>query len=335
MDFEALDWPRLERLRALFLGEQFEPGPYWREAEDLAVYEVTLGERIGWKWDAVLRELKARGWQPPAGCALWDWGCGSGVAGRRVLAAWPGAFSGICVTDHSPVATQYALRRFQEQWPELHGCSESPAGETPYVLCVSHVWNELTPADREELKRTAAQAQAVLWVEPGVHSVARDLQAVRGFLMEAGGQRVVAPCTHQQACGLLSAGNERHWCHHFADPPPEIFANSDWVRFGHRAGIDLRALPYAFLVTESATAVPVGPTPAGLQRLLGKPRVYKGFARPLFCGAAGVRELEVFRRTAPAIYKAWLKERGGDLYEVSADPKKPHRAAVITEWKPG
>ena len=336
MTFEALDWRRLDRLRALFLNGQFEGESYWRDATDLAQYDLTLGERIGWKWDAVLRELKLRGWSPPAGAELWDWGCGSGVAGRRVLGAWPESFSRLRLTDHSRLAMEYAADRAKAARPGLDVLAEarSETESNSYVLCVSHVWNELPADAAAALRRVAAQAAAVLWVEPGIHSVARGLQAVREDLVTGAGHRVVAPCTHQAACGLLAAGNERHWCHHFADPPPEIFANSDWVRFGQRAGVDLRALPYAFLVTDRLREAARSSEPPDLQRVLGSPRVYKGFARVLFCGAAGVAELDVQQRSAPAIYKAWSKERGGDFYQVTPDPQRPDRAASVAAWPP-
>lgn len=334
MDFESLDWARLGRLRSLFLGGRFDVGAYWRDEADLAVYDTTFGERIGWKWDAVLRELAMRGWQPPAGCVLWDWGCGSGVAGRRLLGAWGDRFSSLRVTDHSPLASEFAARRAAASFPHMP-VSGSPFGESeaaPYVLCVSHVWNELLPESQEMLRRAMAAARAVVWVEPGTHAVARALQGVRDHLTGVAGHRVLAPCTHQKACGLLRPGNEAHWCHHFADPPPEIFANSDWVRFGQRAGVDLRALPYAFLVTERAAGPGDECEPPDLKRVLGSPKVFKGQARALFCGAEGVEELEVPQRVAPAVYKAWGKGRGGELYRTEVDPARPGRVRRITPW---
>src|ERR1035438_7840636 len=33
-------------------------------------------------------------------------------------------------------------------------------------------------------------------------------------------------------------------------PPPAIFADSSWVKFGKRAGIDLRSLPYSFIALD-------------------------------------------------------------------------------------
>jgi hypothetical protein len=122
---------------------------------------------------------------------------------------------------------------------------------------------------------------------------------------------------------MFSADHERDWCHFFAPPPSEIFADSNWVKFGQRAGIDLRSLPYSFLVMDrkpvgsvlaptSATPNQVAasgdptadPTAPQLSRLLGEPRHYKGYAKVFACAAAGVAELMLQKRDAPELFKA-------------------------------
>ena len=47
----------LDRLRARFLDGSNAGGGYWRSEAELALYDTTFAERIGWKWDAVLAEL--------------------------------------------------------------------------------------------------------------------------------------------------------------------------------------------------------------------------------------------------------------------------------------
>ena len=61
MNWTALDWKTLDRLREGFLSGSAAKGPYWKSRDDLAHYDATYAERIGWKWDAVLAELRARG----------------------------------------------------------------------------------------------------------------------------------------------------------------------------------------------------------------------------------------------------------------------------------
>jgi ribosomal protein RSM22 (predicted rRNA methylase) len=110
----------------------------------------------------------------------------------------------------------------------------------------------------------------------------------------------IAPCTHQNACGVLAPGNERHWCHFFASPAANIYADSEWVKFGQRAGIDLRSLPYSFLVLDRRPS----PTPPGYSRIVGEPRHYKGYAKLYNCDAGGVTDLMLQKRDAPVLFKA-------------------------------
>lgn len=305
MNWSELDWDALERLRDGFLSGRAAQGPYWTSRTDLANYDLTYGERIGWKWDAVLSELKARRWSPPPGTLL-DWGCGSGVAGRRVLRAFgTQRFDTLEVWDHSSLARDFARDAACGEFPALpvaiHDGS-SPAG----TLVLSHVLNELSPEARRGLLALIRQASAVIWVEPGTHAVSRDLIGLRETLRDE--FRVVAPCTHSASCGLLAVGNERHWCHAFAPPPANIYADSQWVKFGQRAGIDLRSLPYSFLVLERTAATPTAPE---VSRIIGDPRHFKGYAKLLSCDASGVTELTLQKRAAPELFKQ-LK-RGVDL----------------------
>src|SRR3954468_24974046 len=107
MDWTDLDWPALDRLRDRFL-QNAATAAYWQSASDLASYDFTFGERIGWKWDHVLRELRQRGWRPNSR-AVFDWGCGSGVAARRVIDCFGAdTFESLLVWDHSPLATDFA-----------------------------------------------------------------------------------------------------------------------------------------------------------------------------------------------------------------------------------
>jgi hypothetical protein len=348
MNWESLDWEVLDRLRETFLTDAKSAGPYWHTLTDLECYDLTYGERIGWKWDAVLRELRQRGWAPfdssghrePASIgeqwsalaptraermevdplhpkpALLDWGCGSGIAGRRVLEFFGAQnFSRLLVHDHSALAMDYAEHTARKQFPTLvveRASMRDLRGDAPIgVLAVSHVLNELDDNARAELGVLIARAQNVLWVEPGTPEVSRALIDWRERWREV--FRVAAPCPHQAACGVLTPENFRHWCHHFASPPPEIFADSNWVRFGQRAGIDLRALPYSFLVLERKSAAAVC-WPADISRILGDPRVYKGYVKIYNCSAAGVEELTLQQRVDKALFKSLKRASGPLLY---------------------
>ncbi len=304
MNLESLDWEVLDRLRETFLTDAKSAGPYWHTITDLEAYNLTYGERIGWKWDAVLTELSRRGWEPPVGATLLDWGCGSGVAGRRVLNAFgPANFTRLLVHDHSELAIDFAEHHGRKQFPRLDVVRADVRflrGNEPIgVLVLSHVLNELDDNARAELTELCSRAQTILWVEPGTHEVSRALGGWREKL-RATGLQAVAPCPHQAACGILAAGNERHWCHFFASPPTGLYADSAWVKFGQRAGIDLRSLPYSFLALDRR---PIA-RPAGLSRIIGAPRLYKGYAKVFNCDAGGVVELMLQKRDAPDLFKA-------------------------------
>jgi hypothetical protein len=309
MDSAQLDWTALGRLREIFLRGVPATVPYWHGTGDLAAYDATFGERIGWKWDAALGELQRRGWRPDGSRGrptVLDWGCGSGVAGRRVVAAFGAEnFSALRVWDHSAVAREFTTARARKAFPGLEVTEFSDDGAAPVgVLVLSHVLNELTPVARETLLALIRRADAVLWVEPGARAVSRELGALREQLR--GKFALVAPCPHADACGALAPGNERHWCHFFAPPPAGLQANGHWVRFAQRAGIDLRSLPYAWLALERPVHAP--PVPAGLSRVIGRAEMFKGFARVLSCSATGLEELELQKRADPALFRQLARE---------------------------
>ena len=302
-----IDWSALERLRAAFLAGSAGLNDYWQSEQDLASYDATFAQRIGWKWDSVLLELQWRGWQPPAGDWL-DWGCGSGIASRALLDLFGGPpGTKLWVHDRSALATGFALQRAQAKYAGLEAGSGIP--QEPALTLLSHVLTELSPEQTELLlSQVVTRSTTVIWVEPGTYEASYALIAVRERLRAH--FNVVAPCTHPHGCGMLTAGNEPHWCHHFATPPPEVFTDGDWARFARLVGVDLRALPVSFLVLDRRAAPPL---PAGARRVLGRPRVYKGFARLLGCAEAGVSEYELSKRRLPDEFRRIRKDEGDSL----------------------
>ena len=299
MTWDELDWSILDRLRQGFLSGTAAHGPYWRTPEDLAHYDFTFAERIGWKWDHVLRELEQRGWSPPRGVLL-DWGCGSGVAHRRVQAQWPTAITALQVMDHSLLAENFSLGRIVQTAPQLSAQSWD-RNTAVTTLVISHVLTELDEDSAADLMATICAAQAVIWIEPGTSEVAQQLVEWREKLRD--NFRFVYPCPHQGVCGMRTPENARHWCHHFAAPPPEVGADSNWVKFGQRAKIDLRSLPYSALVMERAERAVSPPTSEQLGRIIGRPSVAKPYTRFLGCDADSVQTLELPKRLSPTLAK--------------------------------
>lgn len=300
MDWQTLNWTALEKLRAVFLEGTAGGADYWTEEATLAGYDATFAQRIGWKWDCVLQELAARGWVPPKAEVL-DWGCGSGIAGRAFLDHFGGdAVTALRVWDRSALAMDFAARRAGQKYPRLPIHRGTP--DIPGILLISHVLTELTPEQTQELAGFAARAECVLWIEPGTYEASLKLIAVRERLRAT--LNVIAPCTHGERCGILAPENERHWCHHFAAPPAEVFHDPDWSRFANLLGIDLRDLPLSFLVLDRR---PAPALPAGATRIIGHPRVYKPHALLLSCDAHGVNERRLTKRALPAAYKLLKK----------------------------
>jgi len=302
MTLSRPDLDRIERLRRLFLEERRAGSPlpdYWRDDRDLAAYDAVLGARIGWKWDAVLRECRDRGFARADGDVVLDHGCGSGIAARAFVRAF-GAKEVLC-HDRSSRAMAFAARGVRETVPTVAArAMPDVSAVRPGVLLVSHVLGELDAPGVRDLERLIERSERVIVVEPGNKPVARALSTLRDRLLAT--FRVVAPCPHAAACPALASGDD--WCHFFAPPPPEAFTDGDWVRTTKALGIDARALPYSFLclVRDEAKAAPRAP------RLLGRPTVGPHSARVQVCEAAGLRDVEIPKRTAPGLWRTLKKD---------------------------
>ena len=334
LNIGSINWDTIERLRRGFIQGQ-PAGDYWRKREDLELYDRTFGRRISWKWDYVLDELAQLNWRPPQGAVL-DWACGSGVAGRTFLQHFgTEGVSQLVFYDKSTLAMQVASKlageEFSEQ-PKPTNPPTAPADQTapakpanpvklkistaissapaaPAVLLVSHAITELPPDQLQTVIALAQQAQAVIWVEPGTHQASRALAAVRGQLLSQ--FRCVAPCTHDGPCRMLDECNGRHWCHHFAAPPKDIFGNSEWVKFGRDAGIDLRSLPLSYIVMDKR---PAAAPSAGLSRIIGRPRVYNAYALLFSCQADCLQDRRLMKRHLADQFKALQKGRQTSLH---------------------
>jgi len=313
VDWQSVDWDALEKLRDVFLGRMTggPTGPYWTSLGQLASYDFTLGRRIAWKWAAVLEPLFARGWISPARQIV-DWGCGTGLGARSLLAYAPTAtFDEVILWDHSPAATTFAAEAIRARHPHVMVRVADPAETTrdgTFILVISHVLNELDQAGSDAVLALARRAAAVLWVEPGTHADSHALIRARESLRAE--FHCIAPCPHDGACGLLTAENARHWCHHLATPPTEAFTESGWTEFGQRLGIDLRRLPYSYLVLDRRAPE----RPANLVRIIGEPRVSTGLMRILRCQTDGVADVELAKRAAPTLWRMLSKGRHTGLF---------------------
>jgi hypothetical protein len=216
--------------------------------------------------------------------------------------------SALRVLDRSTLATTFAAKRAREKFPRLKVVEEAQRadadfGVQPAVLLVSHVLTEMTQEQTTALISAAASAECVIWVEPGTYETSLTLIAIRERLRAK--FNIIAPCTHQERCGILSPENERHWCHHFASPPQEVFMDSDWAKFANMLGIDLRDLPLSFLVLDRRPA-PALSACAG--RVIGHARLYKAHALLLGCDASAVSERRLMKRHHPEEFRSLKKD---------------------------
>lgn len=302
------DWSSLDELRTTYLEGTAGQADYWATDELLAGYDATFARRIAWKWHHVLRDLAGLGWAPPAG-AVYDWGCGTGVAVREFLAAYPEAgLTNVAIHDRSRRAVGFATAAVRREFPDVTVTAAEPEG--PFTLLLSHVVTELTEKTMTDLLKIAGRAAAVVWVEPGTSVASAQLIKAREVLRET--FHPIAPCLHRFRCGLLEAGHENDWCHFFATPPNEVYTDRDWVQFGRIMGIDLRSLPLSYLVLDQRA--PVEPLP-GSVRVIGKRRLYKGHALLDACDASGVNERRFTKRTNPPFFRAMNKGRTGTLQQ--------------------
>jgi SAM-dependent methyltransferase len=295
---------RLQRLRELFLDGDRAAGAlpdYWRDAGDLEAYDRVLGARIGWKWDAALAECRDRGLAAAGDAVVLDYGCGSGIAARRFV-AWFGAGEVRCF-DRSAAARAFAASRLRDEHPAVRALPIAAVEhEAPDVLLVSHVLPELDEAGHAALRALIGRSQTVLLVEPGSRAGSRALSALRDDLL--GAFHVLAPCPHAGRCPALA--NDRDWCHFFAAPPPHVFTDGAWATAGRQLGIDLRALPYAFLALARQPAA-TGPS----HRLLGRAEVGRHAATVLACTPHGLEERTVRKRDEPATWRRLRKDPAG------------------------
>jgi hypothetical protein len=95
------------------------------------------------------------------------------------------------------------------------------------------------------------------------------------------------------------------------------------VRFGQKAGVDLRALPYSVLVLEKKGLRPsYTPLPTDASRVLGRPRVHKAHTDLLSCDNTGLNDLKLFKRTNPALTKQLDKNPPIPLYRWQRENEK-------------
>jgi len=299
-------WARLDRLRQIFLGRESAQGAapaYWKDAGDLAAYDATFARRIAAKWDAVLGDVEES--LRAVGPRSWfDWGCGSGVATERLAAR--GLVSESLLWDHSSLASGWSAQKMKSLGVSLvEALNRDRVSYAGSGVLLSHVLNEMSLGDMGALLNRLGTAEAVIWVEAGSKLTSRRLSECRNILIKRNPDfKVWAPCTHAAACGMITQEERANdWCHFFAETPGEFHQSAFWREFSDRVGVDLRSLPYSVLVLSKA-ARPAATSDSEQHRVLGTPRVYKGYLKLQSChGREGVQEYILPQRVDKGLFK--------------------------------
>ena len=303
-EITSSDWSKLRNLRSHFLSETLSVGTdYWDSSELLELYHQTFAQRIGWKWDAVLNENRVKNLVfKQKKVTLLDYGCGTGMAAEKMI-----NFLGsecllkVQLWDRSQRAREFAQVQLGKKFPALCIESSNQLGDPrePLIVCLSHVLNEISKAKLGEVIDLISQANFVFWVEPGTSDVSNQLIWLRKKMLQE--MTVVSPCPHQGDCGMASLSNQNHWCHFFASPPTDVFHSSFWRQFSRELSIDLRSLPTSYLVLEKGRL----PVESSHSRVIGRPRIYKGYGKFLLCNDKGVGEVRFLEKKQKELLKLY------------------------------
>lgn len=125
---------------------------------------------------------------------------------------------------------------------------------------------------------------------------------------------------------MLRAENGAHWCHHFARVPSEAHQDPAMGALSKELGVDLRVLPYSFLVMERSEFRAKHDEEEGLgegaARLIGRAREFKGYHRVLSCEKEGLFDRIVQKRDVPELYRRLRKESGVPLYRFAKEGQR-------------
>lgn len=150
---------------------------------------------------AALREPRERGFFEGLE-ELIDFGCGPGTATLALRAAGL-PFRETHLVDRSPEALEWARRLIPDATSRTSTLKKGPGDRSLFVASYSLTEAPLPPE--------ALRAEALILLEPSTSEDARKLMARRSELLKSG-YHLWAPCTHHEACPLLTH-SARDWCH--------------------------------------------------------------------------------------------------------------------------
>jgi hypothetical protein len=300
---KKIDWNFLRKLRGLYvISAGMLQKDYWASTKNLEDYDVTLGERIRWKWQWLLGILDERSFFKEVYWArenvnVLDWGCGSGQALAEFQEWMPQLeTSNRFVFDRSEMAMKFSIDK----------CGAKKWNQEPInVLLLSHVCSELSEESQNALFKLLKKSDVVIWVEAGSSYVSRKLSTIRNEFLEVGNHEVIFPCPHQEVCPLTQ--HKTDWCHSFAKTPSTAHQDPFWAKAREELQIDLGQLP-----TQAMVFVRKGifsPEQKMSEYSFGTPIMTKHDASVLTCTSAGeVVTKKISKSKNPAEFKRLKKQ---------------------------
>jgi ribosomal protein RSM22 (predicted rRNA methylase) len=300
---------KLKKLQELYLsGSPQLQKDYWTH-ELLEIYASTLGERISWKWQHCLEDLKKQNIHPEnlfpkKKFLLEDWACGPGTASLKYLENCDHTQNyKVKLVDRSSTACAFAQKKIKECF-HIEFTESQNEKDSLHLQLISYVLSELSALSLAQIVEKLKKTDLFIWIDASSIKESHQLSRVRDSLLEE--FYFLAPCPHQKECPVLKTKND--WCHRFAKAPTYVFHDSDWSKISKELKIDLRSLPYHSLYGVKKTLFNNPPEfyPADFNnlRLLGRPRVGKHEAKADFCTPEGAYKTLTFtKRKDPEFYK--------------------------------
>jgi hypothetical protein len=117
--------------------------------------------------------------------------------------------------------------------------------------------------------------------------------------------------------------------------PSEASRDARWSQFGRELGIDMRSLPYSFLVlVRRGAAADFEEQMQGCSRIIGRPRDEKGHFEVLSCDEAGVEDLMAQKRDVPELSKQLRKGRAEAVQKWTREGRRIIEAQARTSAAP-
>ncbi len=238
--------------------------------------------------------------------SLVDIGCGPGTAAWAALDAWR-SVSHATLIDRNPRLLELArqLRHPHQGGIDfVQGEMAKTAGTTPKadVVMASYALTEIPAAALSGILGALwdRAGKMLVIVEPGTVAGFQRILAYRDLLL-AQGARILAPCSHESLCPLVS--NER-WCHFGVRLP----RSRDHL-IVKDADVPFEDEKFSYLVAARDLGSAWG------HRVLATPRVSKAAVTLSLCAPERVDERSIERRQKDA-YRAAKRLDWGDLIDL-------------------